>query len=750
MQQLSLHLAENLAELDARFGASADYYAKEIMIYHCRGCIVLFDGMASLDSLWELLLDAASRQALQQPCPCTGQEVYERILHGSVSPAESTPVEDLPDLVKRLTAGMAVLLLDGCAKGIAFSVQALKYRSVDEPEGEGNLRGSREGFADLLRVNLSLLRRLVRTDDLVLEVAQADTAAGTEYAICYCRGKADPAMVRQVRQTLAAAKPELLLDSSYFVPWLLPSRARLFTPVSYTQRPAAASAKLCEGRIVVLVNGSPSAMVLPALFCENFECLDDYASTAVFASFLRVLNYASFYLTVFLPGAFVCLAVYLPELIPPQLLYKIEAAEKATPLPLFAEMLLVILLLEVIREAGLRMPQSLGHSVSLVAALILGRHCHRPDEHPGHLCGQHYVHCGVCHARFVRTGHPAAHRRSGGCGACRAGGTGRGFFCAAAQPVRHRDAGGAVSCAASIPAKPVGRGRRHPAQLSAPVPQGVQHLAKTEAPRMNKTQDKFSLPAVTLSIFAAAAAERLPVCSSSRALLWQEVLATVLLMILSALASRFWQSGPPKPAAWAAAFCLQVWLMAELAGTFWKALQVCREEFSSLALLGFLPLLLWAGWQMPARAWGAPAQVLWWFVAVGSAVCLLGLSRQMHWAGLFAQAAPQSTAFTVPVYAEYFAVPLLCGREERRGVCLPILTALVQTAATLGMALVFGRTYPARELLRAWSTGTFSRLDAALLLVWLTCAIFRIGVLCTAVRMLGQEYAIQKRKEVRQ
>ena len=192
MQQLSLHLAENLAELDARFGASADYYAKEIMIYHCRGCIVLFDGMASLDSLWELLLDAASRQALQQPCPCTGQEVYEHILHGSASPAESTPVEDLPDLVKRLTAGMAVLLLDGCAKGIAFSVQALKYRSVDEPEGEGNLRGSREGFADLLRVNLSLLRRLVRTDDLVLEVAQADTAAGTEYAICYCRGKADP------------------------------------------------------------------------------------------------------------------------------------------------------------------------------------------------------------------------------------------------------------------------------------------------------------------------------------------------------------------------------------------------------------------------------------------------------------------------------------------------------------------------------------------------------------------------------
>ena len=222
MQQLSLHLAENLAELDARFGASADYYAKEIMIYHCRGCIVLFDGMASLDSLWELLLDAASRQALQQPCPCTGQEVYERILHGSASPAESTPVEDLPDLVKRLTAGMAVLLLDGCAKGIAFSVQALKYRSVDEPEGEGNLRGSREGFADLLRVNLSLLRRLVRTDDLVLEVAQAEGQSrprhGAPGTADPCRCKAGAAAGQQLFCTVASAQPGTAVHSGQLHP----------------------------------------------------------------------------------------------------------------------------------------------------------------------------------------------------------------------------------------------------------------------------------------------------------------------------------------------------------------------------------------------------------------------------------------------------------------------------------------------------------------------------------------------------
>lgn len=371
MPQLSTQLNENLAALREKFGPSADFYSKTIELYGCKGAIVLFDGMASLESLWVLLLDAVSRRT-PEAAPQDGRTLFALLLHHSGLPAESKPVADFADLTMRLTAGMAVLLLDGCGQGIAFSVQGLKFRSVEEPSGEGSLRGSREGFADLLRVNLSLLRRLIRTDALVQEVAQADCPMQTEYALCYCRDKADPAAVARVRQALQKARPALLLDSSYFLPWLFPTKLRLFAPVSYTERPAVAAAKLCEGKLVVLVNGSPSALVLPSLFCENFDCLDDYATTAVFSSLVRLLKYGAFYLSIFLPGLFVCLAVYLPELIPPQLLFKIEAAEKATPLPLFAEMLLIIVILEIIREAGLRMPQTLGHAVSLVAALIVG------------------------------------------------------------------------------------------------------------------------------------------------------------------------------------------------------------------------------------------------------------------------------------------------------------------------------------------------------------------------------------------
>ncbi len=371
---ISDSLAENRATLETMFGKSADFYAKNVELYGCAGTIFLFDGMASLETLWQLLLDAANREVPKlQPGPGPlGQRVFDLLLCHSGLPAESTPTETFEDLTARLTAGMAVLLLDGCGKGLVFSVQGLKFRSVEEPSGEGSLRGSREGFADLLRVNLSLLRRLIRTEELVMEVAQSSCETQTEYALCYCKNCADPKAVDKVRKCLRQSRPNILLDSSYFVPWLFPAKYRLFAPAGDTERPAVAAAKLCEGKIIILVNGSPSALILPTLFSENFDCLDDYATTAVFSSFLRCLKYGAFFLSIFLPGAFVCLAVYLPELIPPQLLFKIEAAEKATPLPLFGEMVMVILILEVIREAGLRMPQTLGHSVSLIAALIVG------------------------------------------------------------------------------------------------------------------------------------------------------------------------------------------------------------------------------------------------------------------------------------------------------------------------------------------------------------------------------------------
>ena len=164
-----------------------------------------------------------------------------------------------------------------------------------------------------------------------------------------------------------------------------------------------------------------------------------------------------------------------------------------------------------------------------------------------------------------------------------------------------------------------------------------------------------------------------------------------------------------------------------------------------MALVGLLPLLLWAGWRLQPAGWNAPARVLWWFVCLGALLCIAGLAGQAQWWRLVeadaAQAAPQQGR--VLLYAEYLAWPLLCPSAKPRQVAvLPRLAFAVQAAIVVGMCAVFGgSSYPQLELLRGWNIGAFSRMDALLLLVWLLCAVFRMGFLCTAARLAVQRAA---------
>lgn len=248
-----------------------------------------------------------------------------------------------------------------------------------------------------------------------------------------------------------------------------------------------------------------------------------------------------------------------------------------------------------------------------------------------------------------------------------------------------------------------------------------------------------SVHAAALSIFTAAAAESIPQGMSLRLLLLQGVLCAGMLTVLSALSFAVWQKAPAASiASRAAKTLLMFWLAAELVRTFLQAQQVCREEFSSMALIGFLPLLLWAGWATAPSGWDAPARVLWWFAAAGVLILVVGLSGQMQLPRLWtAVRSVPAEKWKVPLYAEYFALPLFCtGPKRQRAAWLPFLPCAVQTAAAFGMVLVFGDGYPGRELLRAWSTGLFSRMDALLLLIWLMCAVFRMGLLCACLHEL--------------
>ena len=371
MQQnkLSYSLEKNLQILRDIFGASGDFYTKEMAISGIPCAIVMFTGLSSPEKLCHLALEMLDRD----PVMLGGSEgLCEYLLKQSRVPAEANPVEDWDTFIEMISNGMTLLLIDGCSRAVVFSTQEMPQRSVSTPTGEGNMRGSQEAFTELLRSNVSLLRRQFRSGTLVAEIATAKTRAKTEYCLCYDSTLAPKDTVDALRKRLAEIELPVLLDSAYFASFLKQDKMNLFPAAAYTERPATACARLCEGKAVVLVSGCPYALIVPSFFAEHFECLDDYASGAVFSGLIRLLKYLAFLLSVFGPGFYVMAVSYAPEIIPVQLLTKLAQAEVSTPLPPMLEMLGVTLLLEIVREAGLRAPQSISHTVSLVGALIIG------------------------------------------------------------------------------------------------------------------------------------------------------------------------------------------------------------------------------------------------------------------------------------------------------------------------------------------------------------------------------------------
>lgn len=368
-ERMSVSLADNVQWLRLQFMPSEDLYIKNVIVGGVEGVLCIFEGLSDLEKLWVMAGQAMSQLP---PLPPDGDSVLEYLLTKTAIPLDKTVAVTQKQVIRFLTAGAACLLLEGCDRVLVISSQSQQFRSVSEPSGEGNLRGSHEGFVELLRVNISLLRRLVRSPQLHCEIQIAGTTTRTEVALLYHGEKCPQPMVEKVKKQLQSTGLDMLFDPGYLAPFAVRTPFSLFTPAGFTERPDTAAAKLCEGKLIVLVNGSPYAMILPHFFAEHFQSMDDYLQRPYFSSFIRLLKYTAFLVSVLLPGAFVAVADFTPELLSSTMLYKLAAAQMTTPFSLFGELLLVNFLLEIIREAGLRLPKSIGHAVSLVAALIVG------------------------------------------------------------------------------------------------------------------------------------------------------------------------------------------------------------------------------------------------------------------------------------------------------------------------------------------------------------------------------------------
>ena len=367
---LESSLDTNLKNILKMTSSSSDIIIKNAMVCGNRIAVVTCEGMAGTDTLAGLVYRKLNDEGNERRL--SPDELMEHFFEVYMIAAEQLDVKALGDLVLKLQSGFAVLLVDGCSRGIAVGVQGFNSRGIDEPSGELNVRGSREGFVEVIRTNMSMIRRRIKSPTLVFDLYPIGERSNTDICICYISDKVSPKLLADVRKRLKSVKLNTILESGYIQPFLEGKGGWFFSECGTCERPDTFAAKLYEGRVGILVDGTPFGLIVPHLFIESFQTLDDYTQKPFYAFFIRLVRLAAYFITLFLPGAYVAVASFNPEMLPSALILNLAAAKQTAPYSLLVECLFIHFMYEILREAGIRLPRPVGHAIGVVGGLVIG------------------------------------------------------------------------------------------------------------------------------------------------------------------------------------------------------------------------------------------------------------------------------------------------------------------------------------------------------------------------------------------
>ena len=297
---------------------------------------------------------------------------YLKDLQNKVAYADEIDVVPVKETPEKIACCDIAFYIDGESDAYIFSLRKPSARAISEPPTSSVMTGPREGFIEEIKTNMSLIRRRIKSPDLVAKTFQVGRYSSTTVALMYIRGIADDAIVEQLSHKIERIDVDGVVDSAYVLSFIQTRKNSFFLQAGSTEKPDVASAKLLEGRIAIIVDGSPIVITLPYLVFEDVQDGYDYYSGDWRASMIRMFRMLGALLTVLLPGAYVALQTYHFQLLPIKFLMTLMAATNNIPFPPAMEMLLVMTLFEILNQASIRMPRYFGISLSVVGAIVLG------------------------------------------------------------------------------------------------------------------------------------------------------------------------------------------------------------------------------------------------------------------------------------------------------------------------------------------------------------------------------------------
>lgn len=301
------------------------------------------------------------------------QAVIDLIVHGAVYHNQRTLREKLDDCVDDILSGSVALIFDETRLAVTFELKGFEKRSITEPTNENVLKGSKESFVEVLRVNTALVRRRLQTKDLKFIRLVLGSRSKTVVIIVYLDGVANGNTVAEVRRRLCNIKIDGIISAGQIEAFLLDKPKSLFPQVLYTERADKFCGNLLEGRVGIMIDGMPLAYIVPVDLNSFLQAPEDYALHYLSSSIFRVLRYISAFVALTLPSIYVSMTTFHHEMLPTDLVSSIVASKQGVPFPTFVEVLLMLFAFELLLEAGLRLPQAIGQTVSIVGAVVVGQ-----------------------------------------------------------------------------------------------------------------------------------------------------------------------------------------------------------------------------------------------------------------------------------------------------------------------------------------------------------------------------------------
>ena len=280
-------------------------------------------------------------------------------------------VKDDDDALLHVLSGDAVIIFKDYPKTIFCETKGYVRRGVGTPITEAVVKGPREGFTEAFVDNVTLIRRRIKNSALKFEALYVGSETQTVVTLTYIEGFAPKELIKQVKDQIKSLDYEFILDSNY-IEAKLRAKKTAFDTVGYTEKADELCAKLLEGRVAVVVDGTPFVITVPYFFMENFQTPDDYYLNRYFTSFTRMIRWLAFFIAMFLPGLYVAMVTHHFSMLPTLFIFRMAVARAGVPVPVVVEVVTIMLLFQLIKEAGLRLPQPIGTSMSLVAGLVLG------------------------------------------------------------------------------------------------------------------------------------------------------------------------------------------------------------------------------------------------------------------------------------------------------------------------------------------------------------------------------------------